>query len=192
MRGAERGEDLCVVFRVPGGIRKHRHPGSQLLRVLVCTAIPLLSPLEAWVRLGLVSCLWSGDRSHWAVASAPGAEACSVELGMGAQVHSTSSAQLSQASSGPASGLYPPSALLLSSFHHPEGAKAGVSESHLESHQDTAQWQDGWASPATLRLCLWDTQEASQSLGPSVTGLPGSLTASEIARLPQLGQHLAS
>lgn len=52
-----------------------------------------------------------------------------------------------------------------SSSHHPEGAKASVNESHLESHQDTAQWQDGWVSPATLRLCLWDTQAAGQSPG---------------------------
>lgn len=148
---------MCTVFR----LRKHRHPGSgsQLLRVLAVhsshpSIVPLWRPVPGWgwYPSHLPNGLWLPIQGQRLVGWSSGWVLCFTT---------------------PPPHNYPSrlghplwrSNHPRSSSHHPEGAKAGVNQCHLESHQDTAQWQDGWVSPATLRLCLWDTQAAGQSPG---------------------------
>lgn len=106
-RRNEEISDLCAVFRGPWGIRKHRHPGSQLLRVLtIYSCDPLLYPCgglcQAWVGVYKL-----GDRPQWAVTSDSGTEAYWVELRMGTLLHNTASTRLHQPSRVPAVGIYP-------------------------------------------------------------------------------------
>lgn len=147
------------MFKVPWGIRKHRHPGCQLLRALAVHSChlsiePLWRPVPGWGWYREIDSngLWLQIQGQRPIGWSLGWVLCFTAL----PPHDYPS-HLGHPLWGP---IHP-----RSSSHHPEGAKAGVNESHLESHQDTAQWQDGWVSPATLRLCLWDTQAAGQSPG---------------------------
>lgn len=172
------------MFRGPWGIRKHRHPGSQLLRVLtIYSCDPLLYPCgglcQAWVGVYKL-----GDRPQWAVTSDSGTEAYWVELRMGTLLHNTASTRLHQPSRVPAVGIYPFTVPLRLHLTTQKGPRLVSARAILKAIRTQPNGKmDECHQP--LSGCVYGTpRQLVNPLGPSLIGLPGSLTGLEIAWPP--------